>query len=94
MKYKLIIIILVITLAFYLGYKFFLKDLIETEKQLQDFCKEKNIDEVCNFYMLDCYRDCDELGLDYWRFDAGGWGISECYCKENINNKTEIKQVW
>ena len=94
MKVKTIIIIIIILLIFYGGYNFFIEERIILENQLKQFCKDKNIDEVCNFYMLECYMDCEELGLNYWKFDAGGWGISECYCKEIQCNKTEVKKIW
>lgn len=37
-----------------------------------------------------CMKDCEDLGKEYFKYDSGGFGSSECWCKLN----GDIQQVW
>lgn len=38
-----------------------------------------------------CFYKCDELTMDYFKYDSGGFGSDECWCKDDDN---EIKQIY
>lgn len=39
----------------------------------------------------ECKRDCPSLDMGFFKYDSGGFGSSECWCKDENN---EVRQVW
>ena len=65
--------------------------LMEKEKEMIDYCEKKlDYKMKCSLGDAICLMNCEELNLEYFKYDNGGFGSSECWCR--INNET--KQIW
>lgn len=82
------VILLVSALIYFFLWRPFIP-LMKREKEMVDYCENK-LEWECNLGDAMCLLDCEKLNLEYFRYDGGGFGSPECWCK--INNST--KQIW
>jgi len=85
-----LIIALMIVFIGSLIWNFLIEDIIENETNKRNYCEQEGLED-CYYDNVRCHKDCEKrLGLEYFRFDSGGFSSDECWCK--LNNET--KQIW
>jgi len=88
---KIIYIPLIIVVVFGVIYLFVSNPIsISTNiDRINDWCKIQNI-TYCYIQTPECFNNCQNLGLKYFRFDNSGFGSNECWCLKN----GEPIQIW
>lgn len=77
MRRKIDWLILALVVAILLTYFIYFKPMND-ERNNQ--CQEREL-SVCTYGTIQCYDDCQELNLEYFRYNDGGFGLVECWCK-------------
>ena len=88
MKIEFISAVILIVILFGV-WTFVFKPIIKEDRIMKDFC-EQQIITPCSYPSIECYNNCNDFGLEYFRFDDGGFSSDECWCQ--VNNGT--KQIW
>ncbi len=79
--------LLVIGFILYLLFITFMQPMIAERDKI---CEEKEITEQCTSMSIGCAEKCESLGIEYFRYDDGGFGSEECWCKEG----GETRQIY
>jgi len=90
MNPRLALVLIVMGLAFsWWWFSPLIETAIEYNNQLDNYCQKNDI-HPCWSNSVECHTDCNSMNYDFFKYDDGGFGSEECWCK--VNNGS--MQVW